>query len=77
MFDAKIRVALTTAGDPDRSYWYVDVLSDQWAGVPIASCVQTWGSPASHRRSAHLADHPSQCRRARTRTFPIITWPPS
>jgi len=44
MFDAQVRVATTTAGDPDRSYWYVDVLSDQWAGVPIASCVQTWGT---------------------------------
>jgi len=30
-------------GDPDRSFWYADVLSSQWAGVPIASCVQTWG----------------------------------
>ena len=44
MFDAQVRVALTNAGDPDRSYWYVDVLSDQWAGVPVASCVQTWGT---------------------------------
>jgi hypothetical protein len=44
MFDAKLRVALTNAGDPDRSYWYVDVLSNQWAGVPLASCVQTWGT---------------------------------
>ncbi len=43
-FDAQVRVAISTAGDPDRSYWYVDVLSDQWAGVPVASCVQTWGT---------------------------------
>jgi len=44
IFDAQIRVAVSPAGDPDRSYWYADVLSDQWAGVPIASCVQTWGA---------------------------------
>jgi hypothetical protein len=44
MFDAQLRVAVAAAGDPDRSYWYVDVLSDQWAGVPVASCVQTWGT---------------------------------
>ena len=44
IFDARFRVALTSAGDPDRSYWYVDVLSYQWAGVPLASCVQTWGA---------------------------------
>ena len=43
MFDALVRVALTNAGDPDRTYWYVDVLSSQWAGVPVASCVEAWG----------------------------------
>jgi hypothetical protein len=42
-FDALVRVAVADTGDPDRSFWYVDVLSSQWAGVPIASCVQTWG----------------------------------
>jgi hypothetical protein len=44
MFEAQVRVARTNAGDPDRSYWYVDVLSSQWVGVPIASCVQAWGT---------------------------------
>ncbi len=44
LFNAQIRVAVSNAGDPDRSYWYADVLSDQWAGVPVASCVQTWGT---------------------------------
>ncbi len=44
LFSAQIRVAVANAGDPDRSYWYADILSDQWAGVPIASCVQTWGT---------------------------------
>jgi len=43
IFDALVRVAVANTGDPDRSFWYVDVLSSQWAGVPIASCVQTWG----------------------------------
>jgi hypothetical protein len=42
-FDALIRVAQSNAGDPDHVYWYVDVLSSQWVGVPVASCVQTWG----------------------------------
>ena len=41
-FSAIVRVAETSAGDPDRSFWYVDVLSSQWVGVPVASCVQTW-----------------------------------
>ena len=41
-FSAIVRVAETNAGDPDRSFWYVDVLSSQWVGVPVASCVQTW-----------------------------------
>lgn len=44
VFDAKIRVAQSNAGDPDQVYWYVDVLSDQWIGVPVASCVQAWGA---------------------------------
>ena len=42
-FDAKIRVATTDEGNPDRSYWYVDVLSSQWAGIPVATCVEEWG----------------------------------
>jgi hypothetical protein len=44
LFDALVRVAITNAGDPDRSFWYVDVLSSQWMGVPVASCVQAWGA---------------------------------
>ena len=44
IFDALVRVAQSNVGDPDRTYWYVDVLSSQWAGVPVASCVQTWGA---------------------------------
>jgi hypothetical protein len=44
MFDALVRVAVTDAGDPDRLFWYADVLSSQWVGVPIASCVEAWGT---------------------------------
>ena len=44
VFEALIRVALADAGNPDASFWYVDVLSDQWAGVPVASCVKAWGT---------------------------------
>ena len=43
-FDALVRVAVTDAGDPDRLFWYVDVLSSQWMGVPVASCVEAWGA---------------------------------
>jgi len=43
IFEALVRVAQTDAGNPDQSFWYVDVLSDQWIGVPLASCVQDWG----------------------------------
>ena len=44
MFDALVRVAVTDAGNPDRIFWYVDVLSSQWMGVPVASCVEAWGT---------------------------------
>jgi hypothetical protein len=44
IFSALVRVAMTDGGNPDDSYWYVDVLSSQWAGVPVASCVQAWGT---------------------------------
>jgi hypothetical protein len=44
IFDALVRVAVTDAGNPDASFWYVDVLSSQWMGVPVASCVKTWGT---------------------------------
>lgn len=44
MFEALVRVAITDAGDPDRLFWYADVLSSQWAGVPVASCVDAWGA---------------------------------
>ncbi len=44
VFNALVRVALADEGNPDRTFWYVDVLSTQWAGVPVASCVQAWGT---------------------------------
>jgi len=44
VFNAQIRVAKQDEGNPDQPfYWYVDVLSDQWAGVPVATCVEAWG----------------------------------
>jgi len=44
VFSAQIRVAMKDEGNPDQpSYWFVDVLSDQWAGLPVATCVEAWG----------------------------------
>lgn len=43
-FEAQIRVAATDQGNPDQpTYWFVDVLSSQWTGVPVATCVEAWG----------------------------------
>lgn len=42
VFTAQVRVAEDSAGNPDQSYWYVDVISSQWIGVPIASCAESW-----------------------------------
>lgn len=43
-FEAQVRVAMTDQGNPDQpTYWFVDVLSSQWAGVPVATCVEAWG----------------------------------
>ena len=44
VFEAQIRVAMTDQGNPDQpTYWFVDVLSSQWMGVPVATCVEAWG----------------------------------
>lgn len=44
VFEAQIRVATRDEGNPDQPlYWYVDVLSSQWAGAPVATCVEAWG----------------------------------
>ncbi len=43
-FEAQIRVAMADPGNPDQpTYWFVDVLSSQWTGVPVATCVEAWG----------------------------------
>ena len=31
-----------TSADPNRRGWYVDILSDQWAGRPAPTCAQIW-----------------------------------
>jgi hypothetical protein len=43
-YQAQVRVAEDNAGNPDQTYWYVDVLSAQWTGVPVASCAESWES---------------------------------
>lgn len=44
IFTAQVRVAPDNIGNPDQTYWYVDVISSQWIGVPIASCAESWDS---------------------------------
>lgn len=44
IFTAQVRVAADNIGNPDQTYWYVDVISSQWIGVPIASCAESWDS---------------------------------
>jgi hypothetical protein len=44
VFTAQVRVVQDDEGNPDQSYWFVDVLSSQWTGVPAASCAESWGS---------------------------------
>jgi hypothetical protein len=40
LFDARVRV--TASDDPVDLSWYVDVLSTQWRGPPLAACSLTW-----------------------------------
>jgi len=40
LFEARVRVA--ASDDPSDQTWYVDVLSTQWRGTPLAGCSQTW-----------------------------------
>jgi hypothetical protein len=40
LFTARVRVA--ASDDPTDNYWYVDVLSTQWRGAPLAACSQIW-----------------------------------
>ncbi len=43
VFKAQIRVQQVDEGDPDQLYWYIDVLSPQWRGNPVATCSDSWG----------------------------------
>jgi len=40
-FTAQVRV-IDSGVSPGGSGWYVDVLSSQWLGAPIASCAKVW-----------------------------------
>lgn len=40
VFQARVRV--TGSNDPAVTSWYVDILSSQWRGAPLASCALTW-----------------------------------
>lgn len=42
LFEAKVRVS--ASDDPNDQFWYVDVLSTQWRGAPLAACSQTWNT---------------------------------
>jgi hypothetical protein len=44
VFGAQVRVARANENNPDQSSLYVDVLSSQWKGVRLASCVDTWNT---------------------------------
>lgn len=41
-YTAQLRVTRASVGDPERIYWYVNVLSSQWRGPAPASCTQVW-----------------------------------
>jgi hypothetical protein len=43
-FYAKVRVVIPDNTLPGGRTWYVDILSSQWTGYPVASCLQTWES---------------------------------
>jgi hypothetical protein len=42
VYTAQVRVAQADEGDPDQLYWYVDVISSQWQGQPVATCSDSW-----------------------------------
>lgn len=45
VFTAQVRVVDTgVSATPGKSGYYVDVLSAQWRGAPVSSCVQTWSA---------------------------------
>ena len=42
LFNARVRVV--ASDDPSDKYWYVDILSTQWRGAPLAACSQIWNT---------------------------------
>jgi hypothetical protein len=42
LFEAQVRVL--APDDSPNSSWYVDILSSQWRGEPLAACSQTWNT---------------------------------
>lgn len=43
LFTAQVRVIDTgVSGDSGESGWYVDVVSPEWRGAPLASCARIW-----------------------------------
>ena len=42
VFTAQVRVQKVNEGDPDQSYWYVDILSSQWQGQAVPICSDAW-----------------------------------
>ncbi len=42
VFNARIRVVEAPATQDQSAGWYIDVLSPQWRGAPIAGCSQVW-----------------------------------
>ena len=42
IFNARVRVE--HSGDSTDNHWFVDILSSQWRGEPLAGCSQTWGT---------------------------------
>lgn len=43
VFSAQVRVIETgVTASPDLKGWYVDVISSQWQGAPLASCARIW-----------------------------------
>jgi hypothetical protein len=58
LFEARVRVA--ASDDPTDHSWYVDVLSTQWRGAPLAGCSQIWETfPPAGGVPAWLSTPPS------------------
>jgi len=67
LFRAQVRVSKVEEAHPEQIYWYVDVLSSQWLGQPVATCADWWGSfppvggpPDWLRTPAHSTDLSSE-----------------